>query len=436
MMDDPGWSWPAWKFGMKREDLTTKLHDQYNTFSFTIQDPEAFHHDVFEVAITASTTDEFHSLLAARKQQRLEELNKTLESAAFEIIAHPSLVGTDQWQYALQLFRTRSLDSLVRYFSSYLPESQQTRNASFDAPTPASMASSFADDSSVATASTDPSSVDADDNDDHDSHGHVTTFLPKGSDKIMFTQEPGNIRSSVISRIDTHLPPTPESVTIDPNTAASSPVDTHQDHSEFHHPSPSRTSSFSGIRDEAAIDSVRRSIHDLESYQCVEEVHSPATSDAGLSDSRSSVDSITFSGSESGRRYSHDFDEETDEYFGTTQLPMEDDSLGLYENEEDACVMRMPTDTHDTLNSETPTPKPNAQLSSPILDIDSNSAKLYHGRPCLSTPSKQWGAQRSTSPVRCNRRTPEESDSRIQKPTSDSRARRRFRRKVGSEYLE
>ncbi|KAH7115526.1 hypothetical protein EDB81DRAFT_819690 [Dactylonectria macrodidyma] len=31
-MDDPSWAWPAWKFDMKRGDLFTKLHDQYNTY--------------------------------------------------------------------------------------------------------------------------------------------------------------------------------------------------------------------------------------------------------------------------------------------------------------------------------------------------------------------------------------------------------------------
>jgi len=30
---------------MKRGDLFTKLHDQYNTYSSPIQDPDAFHHD-------------------------------------------------------------------------------------------------------------------------------------------------------------------------------------------------------------------------------------------------------------------------------------------------------------------------------------------------------------------------------------------------------
>lgn len=56
-----------------------------------------------------------------RKVLRLNELNGMLEDASFEIIGNPQLIGNDQWGLAIQLFRTKSLDSLVRYFASYLP---------------------------------------------------------------------------------------------------------------------------------------------------------------------------------------------------------------------------------------------------------------------------------------------------------------------------
>lgn len=120
-MDDPALAWPAWKFGMRRDAIHSTLHDQYNTFQFTIQDPDAFQHDVHEIASEAATVAEFHQLLSKRRELRLNELNDSLESASCEIIANPMLVNTKQWEYALQLFRTRSLDSLVRFFSSYLP---------------------------------------------------------------------------------------------------------------------------------------------------------------------------------------------------------------------------------------------------------------------------------------------------------------------------
>ena len=124
-MDDPGLAWPAWKFGMKRDAIYTTLHDRYNTFQSTIQDPDAFQHDVHEIASEAASTAEFHHLLGQRRELRLNELNDSLESASYEIIANPMLVGTKQWEHALQLFRTRSLDSLVRYFASYLPSDHQ-----------------------------------------------------------------------------------------------------------------------------------------------------------------------------------------------------------------------------------------------------------------------------------------------------------------------
>ncbi|KAF5974756.1 hypothetical protein FBULB1_7627 [Fusarium bulbicola] len=121
-MDDPTYTWPAWKFGLKREDLSDKLHDQYNTYLAPIQSPEAFYHDISEIAHTAGSATEFHHLAHDRRQQRLNELNEALESASFEIIGNPRLIDTPQWEHAIQLFRTNSLDSLVQYFASYLPQ--------------------------------------------------------------------------------------------------------------------------------------------------------------------------------------------------------------------------------------------------------------------------------------------------------------------------
>lgn len=124
-MDDPGeWAepWPYWKFGLKQHDLHDSLHTKYNTIHSAIQDPEAFHHDVYELSTRADTLSEFEQLMEERKNLRLKELNSMLEDASFQIVGCPRLIGTDQWPLAVQLFRTRSLDSLVRYFASYLPD--------------------------------------------------------------------------------------------------------------------------------------------------------------------------------------------------------------------------------------------------------------------------------------------------------------------------
>ncbi|KAI1205645.1 uncharacterized protein F4807DRAFT_278107 [Annulohypoxylon truncatum] len=189
-MDDPGWSWPAWKFGMKREELFTKLHDQYNTINFSIQDPEAFHHDVYEISNTATCADEFHRLLADRKQLRLNELNQSLESASVEIIANPNLIGTYQWQFAIQLFRTRSLDSLVRYFASYLPDDHPWHRSTDD-----------------------PTSK--------------PFFDEPEDDGPLMTYEPYPINTAVTSIPESHLPPSPRSLTMcSENSLASTPART------------------------------------------------------------------------------------------------------------------------------------------------------------------------------------------------------------------
>jgi hypothetical protein len=211
-MDDPGdfcWSWPHWKFGLKRDDLFTKLHDQYNTFPSSIQDPEAFHHDVFEISHQATTTDEFHHLLQDRKQQRLRELNESLESAAFEIIANPSLIGTEQWQHAVQLFRTKSLDSLVRYFASYLPEDHPWHKP-VDSSSPSETSS-------------------------------VGSLFNDSDDEHIITHEPLDISESFKS----HLPPSPRSMTTYSDSSVASPCDISDRDYDLNTLTPARTLSFS-----------------------------------------------------------------------------------------------------------------------------------------------------------------------------------------------
>ncbi|KAI0169927.1 hypothetical protein GGR52DRAFT_552093 [Hypoxylon sp. FL1284] len=236
-MDDPGWSWPAWKFGMKRDELFTTLHDQYNTIAFSIQDPEAFHHDVYEISNIASSADELHRLLADRKQLRLNELNQSLESASVEIIANPKLVGTQQWQHALQLFRTRSLDSLVRYFASYLPEDHFWHEYTDD-PT----SKPFFDD-------------------------------PEDEDHFV-TQEPLSINTTS-SIPASHLPPSPRSLTTCSDDSAVS--------------IPSRTHSFSEPESDVMVLSttLARGVFDDEETSQFDDPDTPTTSVSDISETRS-----------------------------------------------------------------------------------------------------------------------------------------------------
>ncbi|KAK4462389.1 hypothetical protein QBC42DRAFT_267983 [Cladorrhinum samala] len=215
-MDDPAdtcWSWPHWKFGLRKDDLFSKLHDQYNTVTTPLLDPEAFHHDVYEISSKASSSDEFHSLLRERKQQRLRELNESLESAALEIIANPSLIGTEQWEFAVQLFRTKSLDSLVRYFSSYLPADHPWKRDS--------------------TTSSQISSSD-------ESCTNSSGYLFDDDDGPIMTDEPLDYSSSHNNNV---LPPSPRSMTMCSLSSAASPID--GDTFDINTLTPARTASYS-----------------------------------------------------------------------------------------------------------------------------------------------------------------------------------------------
>ncbi|KAI1076224.1 hypothetical protein F5B20DRAFT_337659 [Whalleya microplaca] len=245
-MDEPdcNWSWPAWKFGMKREELFTKLHDQYNTLAFSIQDPEAFHHDVFEVSNTARTCDEFHRLLADRKQLRLNELNQSLESASLEIIANPALIGTQQWQHALQLFRTKSLDSLVRYFSSYLPDDHPWHQPTTE------------DEISR------PFFGNLDDDDDYDDY-----------DEPLMTREPLAINTSATSIPASHFPPSPRSLTMCSDSSSAS--------------TPSRSLSFSEPESDVMVLSTTLSNNFDDKLTQFDDPDTPTTSVSDISEASS-----------------------------------------------------------------------------------------------------------------------------------------------------
>lgn len=246
--------WPAWKFGMKRDELFTTLHDQYNTIPSAIQDAEAFHHDVYEISNVATNTHEFHRLLADRKEQRIRELNGTLESASLEIISNPSLIGTQQWQYAVQLFRTRSLDSLVRYFVSYIPDDHPWHHSS----------------NSTSTEDCVDDSI-------------PTSFISNDDPQCGIKHEPITISSIPAS----HFPPTPRSMTMcSDEFSAVSPTDDDAHH-EFSL-SPARTLSFSEPETDlmAFSGTLAHDDHDDDMSQS-DEPDTPTTSISDFSETRS-----------------------------------------------------------------------------------------------------------------------------------------------------
>jgi len=395
-MDDPGLSWPAWKFGLKRADLFTSLHDQYNTFTFTLQDPEAFHADVSEISHDAQTTEEFHRMMADRRQQRLLELNESLESLAYEIIGNPKLMDSEHWTFALQLFRTKSFDSLVRYFASYIPSGLN------DGKEARSNHSSYSEASTVASTSTTASSVD------DATHSDVCCTGP------VMTEEPSHLYSAQYTQpgVDAPLSP-PES-----EAATSASVDDDDEailccDSTY---ARSRSMSFSGS-ESCLLDFSRPILHDDdEDHDHTSQSGSVNTCPTSVSDGeevRSSIDSVD--GKE--LHYSHVEDEEDDELL-TAQFP--EDAFDVYDAEqyisEDA-----PTE------SDTPTPRQDGVSTNSYIDYKSILSRrlLSPQRQTRRSPSPSSRAHRDvgSSPYEV-RRSPDEAHSKIQKPAPDFMRRR------------
>jgi hypothetical protein len=337
-MDDPASSWPFWKFGLKKDDLVTKLHDQYNTYPIPIQDPEAFHHDVFECSQEAGTTEDFHRLLASRKEQRLRELNGSLESAALEIIANPSLIGTEQWQYALQLFRTKSLDSLVRYFSSYLPDSHPWHKSDHDA--------AFVGFNN--------------DNIKSKIHSSEVTLFDDRDEELMMTHEPLPMSSTV----DPHLPPSPRSMTM---CSDASSVDARHAYL-VDNLTPARTPSLS--RSESERYHYASCLGGFEQCQD-DDTSQPDDPETPLSEYSDGFSETAFSGI-------------SEKYDGVEEETQQEDGM-------DTTTAKVPTD----LESDTPTPRPETH-GSVFFGLRPLPAP---GRGCSFSPSRRTPSVPVHSPL-------------------------------------
>ncbi|CAG9989756.1 unnamed protein product [Clonostachys byssicola] len=378
-MDDPGWSWPAWKFGLKRADLFSSLHEQYNTFTFSIQDPQAFHADVNEISHDADTLEEFHRLLAERRQQRLQELHDTLEALALEIIANPKLMDSNHWEYAMQLFRTKSFDSLVRYFASYLPDTHtDSADAQSEPPSPV-----FSDATSVRTTSTKAGSVDG---------VSVTQFEAPTTSKDSFSD----------GSLDAPLsPPASEAG----ETLASSIEIVSQDFLPSDPPSPSM--SFSGSESGAFCPGFSRSLVHDDDTSSQSDCDTAVTSVSDSAESRASFDSVNDKNPHFPQYEDFDDDEDDDEDdLLTAQFP--EDSFDTYGGFDD--------DMSETHDEDTATPRPETAAALP------SDYKSVLARRITSTRRRSPSPRSHTtpgSPTWDIRRSPDEVHSRIQKPTAD-----------------
>ncbi|KAG5981139.1 hypothetical protein E4U55_003249 [Claviceps digitariae] len=420
-MEDPARAWPAWKFGMKRDDLFTTLHDQYNTFSYTLQDPEAFHHDVYEISHGADTVDDFHRMMAARREMRLRELHESLETLAVEIIANPKLMATEQWDTAVQLFRTKSYDSLVRYFASYIPgdylDRHDTQNThdTHSVTTNTSSCSSASSFSESDIFSTTTSCVDQGPllftDDDYFPESPIMTCEP---DVIEDKGGRGHDSCEPLS------PPSSEAAPSD--TSASSPL-SDVDFNDFSTSSPSCSTSFCGCSDGGHVvpDLIHQSYVET-SCQTLQfdECDATFTSVCDAVSSRSMV--------ERGKKHElsqHDMhdaisfveDEDEDEDFPTTQYP--DDELDSVDFFPDSCLQ-------DTPDCDTSTPQPEALTASHMEFLYFKSKKALSPVRCRSSSPKSPldGREIGTlsPPVR---RSPDEASSRIQKSIQVSTIKKR-----------
>ncbi|KAK4185384.1 hypothetical protein QBC35DRAFT_16838 [Podospora australis] len=388
-MDDPAdtcWSWPHWKFGLRRDDLFTKLHDQYNTVQTPILDPEAFHHDVYEISSQANSADEFHTMLRARKQRRLRELDDSLKSAAFEIVANPNLVGTDQWQHAVQLFRTNSLDSLVRYFASYLPHDHPWyKKGSTCSSETGSSVDSFAP-----------------------SHGS----LFDDDDGPIMTDEPLDFPST----LEHHLPPSPRSMTMCSDSSVASPIDDAVHDYDLNTLTPARTLSYSESEPDCCELSEPHTHFNEEAELTSPDVESPAisittTTDAAATGVEDEVAGTTIS--ESG---------EDD----ATPLPLMTDGSDLPTPKPEGASFfdtapRLPRRRHRSLSPSRPHPLSEHEVD----DLLSTHRDPRSAVQCMQLSRRR----REQSPMQRKRRGPGESLTRIQKPSPDtSRARPRARK--------
>lgn len=397
-MDDPDWAWPAWKFGLRRDDLFTSLHERYNTFTYSLQDPEAFHHDVYEISTDADTPEQFHRLMADRRQQRVRELNESLDTLAVEIIANPKLMGSDQWQYALQLFRTKSFDSIVRYFASYLPDNYLDRHDSQFS----SACSSFSEADTIHTLSTKASSADRALYLDEDffPDGHVLTVEPCTLDDDIHCHEacPGDAPS----------PSRSEAVSSD---SSMSPSDVDSRSFSSTNP-PSRSMSFSGSESGHIVPGLtRRSFrrHGEDGDVC----DTADTSVHSLKEGRSIFD---HDAAEMPENTSQPCDCEEDDEFPTAQFP--EDQFGHIDN------MNM---ANEMFESDTPTPRQEsvATAAAACCYMDHRPAPVRRvlSRRALS-PKPALPCREPVFSMRDVRRSPEEALSRIQKLTQDATRKR------------
>lgn len=117
--------WPFWKLGLEEDDLFGDLHERFNTVPMFIQDPDAFHHDVNELARQSLDKEDFYSRLQKRKDQRLDELKDMREKIGALHLSGYNRLTNDQRFHRVRLDCFASLDCLIAFCASLLAPNEK-----------------------------------------------------------------------------------------------------------------------------------------------------------------------------------------------------------------------------------------------------------------------------------------------------------------------
>ncbi|KAI8655618.1 hypothetical protein NCS55_01214500 [Fusarium keratoplasticum] len=124
--------WPFWKVDLDEDDLFGDLHERFNTVPMFIQDPDAFHHDVNEIARQALNKEDFYARLQTRRDQRLNELKDMQDKIGVFHLSGYTRLAENQRFHRLRLQRYASLDCLVAFCASLLAPNEKGMMPSLD----------------------------------------------------------------------------------------------------------------------------------------------------------------------------------------------------------------------------------------------------------------------------------------------------------------
>lgn len=121
------YQWPFWKVGLKHEDLFCELHERFNTASMFIQDPDAYHKDVCEIAYRSTSKEDFYARLRYRSDMRLEEFRHFVNGLLNLGLGGYHTLKLDQSSAFLRFMKYTSTDCLVAFLASFVTPDKRGR---------------------------------------------------------------------------------------------------------------------------------------------------------------------------------------------------------------------------------------------------------------------------------------------------------------------